>query len=256
MEVPPQKRSKLFHHLKKWLEKAIIDYAMISKGDRVLLAFSGGADSHALLDLMMAKMVFVPPFELIACHIDNGFDESLEGYQKIEEYFRYRNILFVMEKTDFGRLAHSDYNFKKSACFLCSRLRRKRLFEIAAANNCNKIALGHHRDDVVETLILNMFYSREISTMVPNQPLFGGTLNIIRPFFYIREELVKKFAVECAFPIIANPCPTAPISRRAYIKNLLQELETENRAIRNNIFKSLSHVRVEYLIGEKNGEQG
>jgi len=246
-----QKRSKLFHHLKKWLEKAIIDFAMIEEGERVLVAFSGGADSQVLLDLLRAPMVFVPPFEIIACHIDNGFDTTFQSYNQIEGQLQKSGVPFLMEKSDFGVLAHSAYNRKKSPCFLCSRLRRKRLFEIAAASGCRKIALAHHRDDVVETLLLNLFYARELATMVPKQPLFGGELHIIRPLFYLRELLIKRFATESGFVVVANPCPSAATSRRAYIKNLLQELALTNKDIHENIFKALSHVQTDYLIGAR-----
>jgi tRNA 2-thiocytidine biosynthesis protein TtcA len=160
-----------------------------------------------------------------------------------------------MEKTDFGPLAHSDYN-KKNPCFLCSRLRRKRIFEIAAERGCNKIAFAHHRDDIIETLLINMFYAREISTMVPNQSIFAGKLHIIRPLAYIREVLVKKYAVERRFPAIENRCPTSKTSRRLYIKNLLNELEKENKDIRHNIFKSLHHVKQDYLLSKPVNKSG
>ena len=117
---------------------------------------------------------------------------------------------------------------RKNPCFLCSRLRSKRLFEIAAEQGCNKIALAHHRDDIIETLLINMFYGREISTMVPNQAIFGGKLHIIRPLAYIREALVKQYARERQFPVVENLCPSSKSSKRVYIKDLLNELEQEN----------------------------
>ncbi|MCX5840999.1 MAG: hypothetical protein NTY16_06015 [Deltaproteobacteria bacterium] len=129
-----------------------------------------------------------------------------------------------------------------------SRLRRKRIFEIAAERGCNKIAFAHHRDDIIETLLINMFYAREISTMMPNQEIFGGRLHIIRPLAYLREDLVKKYAKQRRFPIIENGCPTSKSSRRLYIKNLLNDLEKDNKDIRDNIFKSMGHVKVDYLL--------
>jgi tRNA 2-thiocytidine biosynthesis protein TtcA len=143
-------------------------------------------------------------------------------------------------------LAHSDYN-KKNPCFLCSRLRRKRIFEIAAAEGCNKIAFAHHRDDIIETLLINMFYGREISTMMPNQKIFRGKLHIIRPLAYLQEELVKKYRRERDLPLMKNICPSSETSRRIYVKNLLSVLEKENKNIRENIFKAMSHVKPEYL---------
>jgi tRNA 2-thiocytidine biosynthesis protein TtcA len=242
-----EKRTKLFLHLKKWMEKAILDYGMIESGDRLLIGVSGGADSLVLLDLLDSPMIFVPSFTLQVVHIDPGFDPTYEGYQILEDYLKTGGYDYIMEKTGIGPLSHSDYN-KKNPCFLCSRLRRKRIFEIAAERGCNKIAFAHHRDDIVETLLLNMFYAREISTMVPNQRIFAGKLHIIRPLAYLRETLVKKYAVERRYPTIENRCPTSKKSRRLYIKNLLNDLEKENKDIRHNIFRSMHHVKQDYLL--------
>jgi len=147
-------------------------------------------------------------------------------------------------------LAHSDFN-RKNPCFLCSRLRRKRIFEIADEKGCNKIAFAHHRDDIIETLLINMFYGREISTMMPNQSIFGGKLHIIRPLAYLQEELVKKYSSERQFPAVKNDCPTSKISKRVYVKNLLNELERDNKEIRDNIYKAMGHIKMDYLLMQK-----
>ena len=244
------KNTKLFLHLKKWLEKAVLDYGMIEEGDRLLIGVSGGADSLALLDLLDSPMLFIPKFSFIAVNIDMGFDTTYKGYNVLEKYFQEKNYRYVMEKTDIGNLAHSDIN-KKNPCFLCSRLRRKRIFEIADAEGCNKIAFAHHRDDIIETLLINMFYGREISTMVPNQRIFRGKLHIIRPLAYLQEELIKKYSRECQFPAIKNECPTSHTSKRNYIKKLLDELQRDNKEIRDNIYKAMSHVKPDYLLPQK-----
>jgi tRNA 2-thiocytidine biosynthesis protein TtcA len=249
-EPDKNKDTKLFRHLKKWLEKAVMDYSMIEEGDRVLIGVSGGADSLALLDLLNSKMIFVPRFSFIAVNIDMGFDPSYQAYDGLEKYFQENNYRYVMEKTDIGTLSHSDFN-KKNPCFLCSRLRRKRIFEIADAEGCNKIAFAHHRDDIIETLLINMFYGREISTMMPNQRIFKGKLHIIRPLAYLREELVKKYSKERQFSVLKNDCPTSLTSKRVYIKNLLNELEKDNKEIRDNIYKAMSHVKPDYLLPKK-----
>ncbi|MDD5712146.1 MAG: ATP-binding protein [Smithellaceae bacterium] len=241
-----EKETKLYLHLKKWLEKAIMDYGMIAEGDRVLVGVSGGADSLALLDLLVSPMVFVPPFEILAVNIDPGFDPSYEACDLLARYLEESGCNCILEKTDIGVLAHSDYN-KKNPCFLCSRLRRKRLFEIAAKQGCNKIALGHHRDDIIETLLINMFFGREISTMLPKQKVFAGRMHIIRPFAYIREGLIKKYAVERRLPIVESKCPSHGNSKRRYIKELLNNIEQENSEVRNNIWRALAHVKVDYL---------
>lgn len=130
--APEEKRTKLFLHLKKWLEKAVMDYSMISAGDRVLVGVSGGMDSLSLLDLLNTPMIYVPPFSLITVNIDCGFDQTYGGYDMLDGYLKERGYDYVLEKTDIGPLSHSDFN-RKNPCFLCSRLRRKRIFEIAAA---------------------------------------------------------------------------------------------------------------------------
>jgi tRNA 2-thiocytidine biosynthesis protein TtcA len=244
--VPIEKRSRLFLHLKKWLEKAVMDYGMIAAGDRVLVGVSGGIDSMSLLDLLNTPMITVPPFSLLAVNIDPGFDPSYAGYDVLEGHLRAGAYDYVMEKTDIGTLSHSDYN-RKNPCFLCSRLRRKRIFEIAAEKGCNKIAFAHHRDDIIETLLINLFYGREISTMVPNQTIFGGKLHIIRPLAYLREELVKKYGKERGFSVIENDCPTSRTSRRRYVKGLLDQMEKENPRVRENIWKAMAHVKTDYL---------
>jgi len=246
-ENKKNKNTKLFLHLKKWLEKAVLDYGMIEDGDRILIGVSGGADSLALLDLLDSPMLFIPEFSFIAVNIDMGFDQTYKTYEILEGYFQGNNYTYIMEKTDIGNLAHSDIN-KKNPCFLCSRLRRKRIFEIADAEGCNKIAFAHHRDDIIETLLINMFYGREISTMMPNQSIFGGKLHIIRPLVYLQEKLIKKYSKERQFPILKNECPTSNTSKRIYIKKLLDDLEKDNKEIRDNIYKAMSHVKPDYLL--------
>jgi len=243
-----EKGTKLYLHLKKWLEKAVVDYNMIKEGDRTLVGVSGGLDSLVLLDLLNTPMVFLPRFSILAVNIDMGFDKKYRGFATIEKYLRKNGYEYVMEKTDIGPLAHSDYN-KKNPCFLCSRMRRKRIFEIANENGCNKIAFAHHKDDIIETLLINIFYGREISTMMPDQSIFGGKFHLIRPLAYIREPLIKKYARERNMPVIENRCPTSNTSRRIYIKRLLDDMEKDNKDVRENIFKSMSHVKTDYLPG-------
>jgi len=245
--VRKEKNTKLFLHMKKWLEKAVMDYGMISEGDRVLVGVSGGADSYALLDLLDSPMIFVPKFSLIAVNIDMGFDPDYIAYSEMEKYFRENGYEHVMEKTDIGSLSHTDFN-RKNPCFLCSRLRRKRIFEIADEKGCNKIAFAHHKDDIIETLLINLFYGREISTMSPNQSIFGGKLHIIRPLAYLSEDLVKKYSRERQFPAVKNACPSSENSKRMYIKKLLNQLEVDNPDIRHNIYTAMSHVKPDYLM--------
>ena len=242
--------TKLYLHLKKWLEKAALDYDMIAEGDRLLVGVSGGADSMVLLDLLNTPMLHLPSFSIVAVNIDLGFDATYQGYEVLDHYLNANGYEYVMEKTDIGPRVHSDWA-RKRPCFLCSKMRRKRIVEIAEEHGCNKIAFAHHKDDIIETLLLNIFYAREISTMVPDQSLFRGKFHIIRPLTYIHEGLIKKYAVERDLPVIKNMCPSENTSKRRYIKNLLDELEKDNKDVRDNIFKSMSRVKLDYLL--KNG---
>lgn len=243
-----RKRTRLFLHLKKWLERAVLEYGMIDEGDRVLVGVSGGADSLVLLDLLDSPMVFTPPFALTAVHIDLGFDPGGEDLKAVEHWLRETGCEYVLDRTDYGPVAHSDVN-RKNPCFLCSRLRRKRIFEIAEERGCNKIAFAHHQDDIIETLLINLFYGREISTMMPMQEFFGGKLHIIRPLAYLEEGLVKKYAREQGIPAVKNRCPTSGVSKRQYVKDLLNRLERDNPQIRHNINLAMRHVKPDYLPG-------
>ena len=175
--------SKLHLHLRKRLEQAILKHEMLSEGDRVLVGVSGGADSLSLLKLLTGPMLFVPkPEYVLAVHVDLGFDGTDGKYIPIlEKYFKEEGYNYRIEKTNIGPLAHSDYNRKASPCFLCSRLRRKVLFEMARDYRCNKVALAHHKDDLIETFLLNVFFARQISTMLPYQPFFQGDFYLMRP---------------------------------------------------------------------------
>jgi tRNA 2-thiocytidine biosynthesis protein TtcA len=242
--------SKLHLHLRKRFEQAILRHKMLEGGDRVIVGVSGGADSLALLKLLTGPLLFVPkPEFVIAAYVDLGF-ARLNGdpSQQLAEYFREEGYAHHIEKTKIGLLAHSDYNRKASPCFLCSRLRRKRLFELARDYRCNKLALAHNKDDVIETFLLNIFFAREISTMVPCQTYFRGEFSLIRPLAYVEESLLKRFAKEAGLPVLDNPCPTAQNSKRRYIKDLIKKLEADHRGLKENIFKSMKHVKPDYLV--------
>ena len=143
--------------------------------------------------------------------------------------------------------AHLPEN-SKNPCFLCSRWRREKLYEIADQLDCSKIAMAHHRDDIIETFLMNIFFSREISTMVPKQPVFKGRFHIIRPLAYIEEKLLQQYAWKNNFPVIDNPCPENRQSKRRFIKDLLKQLELEEPTVNHNIFQALKNVKPEFLL--------
>ncbi len=232
------------------MEQAILKHGMVSAGDRLLVGVSGGADSLTLLKLLTGPLLFVPrPEFVLAVYVDMGF-EGPNGYPaaQLEHYFEKEGYRYLIKKTNIGPLAHSDYNRKASPCFLCSRLRRRQLFELAREYRCNKIALAHNRDDVIETFLLNIFFAREISTMLPYQSFFGGDFFLMRPLAYIEESLLKRFAREEGLPVVENPCPTARNTKRQYIKKLIKKLDADHRGVKENIFKAMQHVKPDYLL--------
>lgn len=244
-----KRRKSLYEFLRKNMELAVSDYQMIQPGDRILVGISGGPDSYTLLKLLSGHKIYIPQdISLVAVHLDLGFDrDNAIHLTRLTEYFKEHNYEYHVEKSDIGPLAHSDYN-RLNPCFLCSRLRRKRIFEIAQAMGCNKIAYGHHKDDIIETLLINIFFGREISTMKPKQEFFKGLVCVIRPLAYIWEKRIKEYAKHQNFPLFENKCPTIKTSKRKFVKNLLYELEKEHRLIKENIFKAMKHVKTDYLL--------
>jgi tRNA 2-thiocytidine biosynthesis protein TtcA len=196
-----------FKALNRAVGKAIHDYDMIRDGDRILVGLSGGSDSLALLWMLAERQTRIRvAYHLCAVYIDPGFGAS--AGEVLRSFCERLEVSLRTEVTDFGVISHSPLN-RENPCFLCARLRRKRLFEIAAELGCHTLALGHNRDDVIETLFLNIFYSGEISTMRPAQDLFDGRFRVVRPMAYADEPLIRRFAREWRLPVTANPCPSA-----------------------------------------------
>jgi tRNA 2-thiocytidine biosynthesis protein TtcA len=226
--------------------RALHHYQMISDGDRIVVGVSGGADSLTLMRMLMERVARIPiRYELFAVYIDPGFEGSFA--EPLEIYCEKVGFPLRVEYTDYGVLGHSSDN-RENPCFLCSRLRRKRLFEIADELDCNKLALGHNKDDLIETLFMNICYAGEISTMLPVQTFFQQKFALIRPLAYTDEDLIRRFARDQRFPDFINPCPTAATSKRREIKLILKQLYRSNKKIKGNIFRSMSHVKLEYLL--------
>lgn len=243
---PLQIRSSKYKALNRDVGKAVHRYEMLQDGDRIVVGLSGGADSLTMMWMLSEREARIPiSYELFAVHIDPGFEGGFS--ESLETYCENKGFALRVEHTDYGVLGHSSIN-RENPCFLCSRLRRKRLFEIADELACNKLALGHNKDDIIETLFLNICYSGEISTMVPSQPLFKGKFTVIRPLAFADEKLIRDFAKEQNFPEFVNPCPSANNSKRQEIKTVLKRLYRSNNKIKGNIFRAMSRVRPDYLL--------
>jgi len=229
--------------------QAIHSYGLLSNGDRILVAVSGGADSLLTLWFLKHWLAKAPiRFTLLPVHLDMGFEEHGRSRTEVlKRHFSNLDLSFHMEETDFGPYAHGPENRGKSPCFLCSMLRRKRLFELADRLDCTKIALGHNRDDLVETFFLNLLYVGELSTMVPRQEMFGGKITIIRPLALVEKRKIDRLARELRLPVTQNLCPSAGFTKRQEVKDLLERTYAMNPKIRGNIMRALTHVRPEYL---------
>ena len=230
----------------KKVGKAIWDYKMLKEGDKVIIAVSGGKDSLCLLKIMQERLKFVPiRFEIVACFVDMGF--SWIDKDILVKHFEKESIPYIIatgpeqwkgEKEDFG-------------CFWCSWNRRKALFDLAPKIGATKIAFAHHMDDIIETMLLNLFFQGEIGTMRPYQEMFDGELAIIRPLAYVEEVELLRLAKILELPVIASECPHGETSKRQLVKGIIKELKKHNENVKKNIFRSLTRVREEYLLGHK-----
>jgi tRNA 2-thiocytidine biosynthesis protein TtcA len=229
-------------YISKRVGKAIHDYGMLADNDKVLVAVSGGKDSLALLKVLHDRKSFVPiKYDLLAVHVDMGLPSHHP--EKLAQYFKKNKIAYHIEKVDIlkGR------SRKHLNCFWCSWNRRKALFETAARTGCTKVAFGHHHDDIVETMLLNLFFQGEISTMAPRQELFGGKITIIRPLAYVEEDMIVRFAKTLKFPYQTCACPQSATSNRTKMTQILKDLKHICPDVKKNIFRSLQRIKKDYL---------
>jgi tRNA 2-thiocytidine biosynthesis protein TtcA len=171
-----------------------------------------------------------------------------DAWSMLDNFCRSRSLPLYMEETDYGLIAHDRRNRGKSPCFVCSLNRRKRLFELASLFGCNKIALGHNLDDVIETFFINVLFAGEISTMRPLQQMFEGELTIIRPLAFVEKGKIDKLARKLHLPVTGNPCPSSGQSKRSEIREWIEHLASEHPEIRGNVRRALGKVKIEYLL--------
>lgn len=235
---------RLLYRLQAKLKKAIDEYGLIQDGDTVLVGLSGGKDSLALIELLAEKAkVFRPRFQLKAVHVvmENIPYQSDTDY--LAEHCRTHHVPFLLKRTAFD----SSNDHRKSPCFLCSWNRRKALFETAQENACNKIALGHHRDDLLETLLMNMFFQGSIQTMPPLLQMNKFPMQVIRPMSLISEDELRKMAVLRQYPSQSKACPYEKDSFRPSVRKLLEEIETLHPGAKDSLWASMQHIYPGYL---------
>lgn len=228
--------------------KAIVDYGLIEEGDRVLVALSGGKDSYAMLTLLEEHRRRAPiSFTLVAWHLDQG----QPGYDGVplRTWLERSGHEFVIDRKDTYSVVIDRVPEGKTYCSMCSRLRRGILYNAAQRLGCSKIALGHHREDVLETLLLNLFFAGQLKAMPPKLQSDDGRNVVIRPLAYCAEEDLSDFAEQEAYPILpCNLCGSQAGAQRAETKRLLAELETRIPNVRASMMASLMNVRPTHLL--------
>lgn len=230
-------------YISKRVGKAITDYDMLQDGDKIAVAVSGGKDSLTLLKVLDDRRSFVPvKYEILAVHIDLGYPRSYA--LPLEKYFKKIGVKYHIEKRDTLKKTKR----KDISCFWCAWNRRKALFETADKFGYNKVAMGHHFDDIIQTTLLNLFFQGEISAMCPKQELFGGKINVIRPLAYVEEHLIKRFAKTAGFPAQKYACPNYETSNRTKMARIIANLKKTCPDVKKNIFRSVKRIKKDYLL--------
>ncbi|MGM9758887.1 MAG: tRNA 2-thiocytidine biosynthesis TtcA family protein [Parabacteroides sp.] len=234
----------LLRKLDAKVKKAIFDYGLIEEGDRILIGLSGGKDSLALLELLGRRSrIFRPRFELVVAHVVM----SNIPYQTDPEYLRSQaaryDLPFIWRETSFDPATDR----RKTPCFLCSWMRRKALFEIAKEEQCNKIALGHHQDDILQTLLMNLLHQGAFGTMPPRLKMDKFAMEIIRPLCLIEEKELTRLAQLQAYRPLLKNCPYETDSARSEMKTLLSHLETITPDARHSLWGSMTNIQSDYL---------
>lgn len=249
--VEPEQASGRWKKLKAQLRgqvgKAVVDYAMIEAGDRVMVCLSGGKDSYALLDLLLSLKRRAPvEFDVVAVNLDQkqpGFPEHV-----LPDYLNALGIEFRIVEEDTYSIVKRVVPAGKTYCGLCSRLRRGILYRVADELGATKIALGHHRDDIVETLFLNMFYGARLKAMPPKLLSDDRRHIVIRPLAYCAERDIARYARQREFPIIpCNLCGSQENLKRREIKAMLGRWERDDPGRTERLFKSLQNVTPSHL---------
>lgn len=240
--------TRLEKRLLRDVARANKDFEMFGPGDRILVAVSGGKDSYAMLKLLAGIKARVPwDMELIAVNLDQGHP-GFPGHL-LEGYLRDNGFTYKMLSQDTYSIVLEHIPVGKTFCSLCSRLRRGILYNAAVDLGCTRIALGHHRDDVIETLMLNLLYSGQLKAMPPKLTSDDGRNVVIRPLVYCNEADLAEYAVEQEFPIIpCDLCGSQENLKRKRVKRLLDDLTEENDNIKGNLFAALSNVRPTHLL--------
>ncbi|MBU3627864.1 tRNA 2-thiocytidine(32) synthetase TtcA [Polynucleobacter sp. AP-Reno-20A-A9] len=240
--------NKLEKKLCRLVGQAIGDFGMIEDGDKVMVCVSGGKDSYAMLDILMKLRERAPiHFEIIAVNLDQkqpNFPAEI-----LPNYLKGLGVQYHIEEQDTYSIVKRVIPEGKTTCGLCSRLRRGILYRVADELGATKIALGHHRDDILETLMLNMFYAGKLKGMPPKLRSDDGKHIVIRPLAYVPEKLLERYAADMNFPIIpCDLCGSQPNLQRQVMKEMLRDWEKKHPGRVENLFRSMHHIVPSHLM--------
>ena len=247
MELTPEQVElrRLQSRLTKRFHKACADYGLIADGDHVLVGLSGGKDSLALVELLGKRaQIFVPRFRVTALHVRVRERAYLSDMSALEKFCKAFGVSLIVKDTE---ITEKPARGEKDPCFLCAWYRRKVLFETAQELGCNKIALGHHKDDIVETLLMNLLFQGAFATMPPCLPMEKMPIQIIRPLCLIEEKDLVRYAELQAYPKQTRLCPFEKESSRAEVKQLLTTLERLNPNVRDSLWGAMQNIKPGYL---------
>jgi tRNA 2-thiocytidine biosynthesis protein TtcA len=260
IELPRRRRGaattagarSLLKPLARRVGRAIQDFRLIENGDRILCAMSGGKDSYAMLHLLDYLRRRAPvKFELVAVTVDQAYQGFKTGV--LERYFQEKGYEYRIERTNIAEVIDDTMPLGDTHCSMCARLRRGVLYRLAPELGCNKIALGHHADDLLETLLMSQFFNGEICSMPPILRARDGRNTVIRPLCYVWEDEIVRFTAEVGFPVICCACPACGDNslKRRQMKNLLRKLEEEHAGIKTSLLRALSNLRTGHLLDRR-----
>ena len=235
---------KIMRRLEQRFNKGVVKYRLIEDGDKILIALSGGKDSLALLELLARRSrILKPKFAVIAVHVGMTNIPYQSDLEYLKGYSEDLGVPFVHYETFFDLSTDT----RKSPCFLCSWNRRKALFTVAKEHGCNKIALGHHMDDILETLLMNVTYQGAFSTMPPRLVMKKFDMTIIRPMCLVHEADLVELAALHSYQKQVKNCPYESQSSRSDMKGILRQLEEMNPEARYSLWGSMTNVQEELL---------
>lgn len=245
-------KDKRYKKIKNAVGRAIADFGLIEEGDRIAVGVSGGKDSYTLLHILDELRRRAPvKYELVAITIDSGYP----GYRSdiIENHLRENGFTCHVEKAGHYDIIREKRRPDSSYCSICARLKRGSLYTLARQMGCNKLALGHHLDDFIETLLLNQFFVGSLKAMAASMLADNGEVTVIRPLVYVEEKEIIPFARENGFPVVCCCCPvcgSADMQRRK-MKQMLKELEKSIPHVKRSLLKALANVQPRHLLDRR-----